>query len=110
MNFNVYQKKANSTSKNTEIFGDKLLYPVLGLSNESGEFLGKIKKVFRDNNGIIDEKTKKDLGGELGDILWYIAETCTQLDLDLESVAMDNIEKLLSRKARGKIGGSGDNR
>ena len=32
-----------------------IVYPTLGLTNEAGEFAGKVKKIFRDKNGVIDE-------------------------------------------------------
>jgi len=42
--------------------------------------------------------------------LWYIAQICTELNLSMEEVAKFNLEKLFSRKERGVITGSGDNR
>jgi len=110
MDFTFYQLNSNKTSLNTNICGNKFLYPVLGLSNESGEFLGKIKKIFRDKNGEIDLETKKDLESELGDVLWYLSEICTQLDLSLDDVAFNNLQKLKSRQTRGVLQGNGDNR
>jgi NTP pyrophosphatase (non-canonical NTP hydrolase) len=87
-----------------------VIYPTLGLTNEAGEVAGKIKKVFRDKDGIIGEAEREALKGELGDVLWYLAQLCTELDLSLEDVAAHNLEKLFSRLERGKIGGDGDNR
>ena len=46
--------------------------------------------------------------GELGDVLWYLTQICTELDLSLEEVAAENIEKLFDRLERGVIGGEGD--
>ncbi len=119
MDFDEYQTKAHGTSKNTSIMGSKLLYPVLGLGDESGEVLGKVKKRFRDDgsgNPITDEVLLKDdefkdmLTKELGDILWYISETAFQFGIPLDGIAQANIDKLYSRMARGVISGSGDNR
>ena len=47
---------------------------------------------------------------ELGDVLWFVAECCTVLRVDMDTVAELNIKKLADRKARGVIHGSGDNR
>jgi len=47
---------------------------------------------------------------ELGEVLWYVAALATDLKTELSEVANKNIEKLNSRKNRGVIGGSGDNR
>ena len=71
---------------------------------------GKIKKIFRDKDGLIGEADREALKGELGDVLWYLAQVCTELDISLEDVAAHNLEKLYSRLERGKIGGEGDNR
>ena len=87
-----------------------IIYPTLGLVNEGGEVAGKIKKVFRDKGGVISADDREALKQELGDVLWYFTQICTELDLTLEEVAAANLEKLLSRLARGVIGGNGDQR
>jgi len=110
MEFTDYQEKAHSTSQNTTIAGESSLYPVLGLCGESGEIAEKFKKVYRDKNGAMDADFLSLIEKELGDVLWYVAEICTQLNLNMGTVADRNIEKLFSRKERGVIGGSGDNR
>ena len=56
------------------------------------------------------EAERAALKGELGDVLWYLTQICTELDLSLDDVAGYNLEKLFSRLERGKIGGDGDNR
>ncbi len=52
----------------------------------------------------------KNLEKELGDALWYLGMMCNDLGLDLDSIAIKNLEKLKSRKERGVLKGSGDNR
>ncbi len=109
MKFSEYQEK----SRVTALYPDKdnnFVYPTLGLVGESGEIAEKIKKVLRDNNGELTEDKKTEIGKELGDVLWYIAQLSTELDMNLDKIAQGNIEKLYSRLERGKIGGSGDNR
>jgi len=109
MNFTEYQNKSRKTAKYPAI-GHGVIYPTLGLTNEAGEVAGKIKKIFRDKDGIIGAAEREALKGELGDVLWYLAQVCTELDISLDEVAETNIEKLYSRLERGKIGGDGDNR
>ena len=86
-----------------------LLYCSLGLG-EQGEIQGKIKKVLRDNEGIISEDTTNAIKGELGDLMWYVAQLAAELNISLEDVAQHNLDKLASRKERGVLQGSGDNR
>ena len=109
MNFTDYQQKAKNTAK-YPIIGHGVIYPTLGLTNEAGEVAGKIKKVFRDKDGIISDETREALKAELGDVLWYLSQTATELGLSLNEIAEYNIAKLLDRQARGKIQGDGDNR
>jgi NTP pyrophosphatase (non-canonical NTP hydrolase) len=109
MNFTEYQTKSRATAK-YPVIGHGVIYPTLGLTNEAGEVAGKIKKVFRDKEGIISDETREALKAELGDVLWYLSQTATELGLSLDEIAEYNIAKLLDRQARGKIQGDGDNR
>jgi NTP pyrophosphatase (non-canonical NTP hydrolase) len=109
MDFTDYQSKARATAK-YPVIGHPVIYPTLGLANEAGEVAGKIKKIFRDKDGIIAEPDKEALKAELGDVLWYIAQVATELGLSLDDIAEYNITKLLDRLERGKIKGDGDNR
>lgn len=110
MEIKEYQTKAHGTSLNTSINGNEWLYPVLGLADEAGEVCGKVKKLFRDKEGKLTPEFIEDIKKELGDIFWYLSETCIKLGIDLNEVAEKNIEKLYSRKDRNVIKGSGDNR
>ena len=85
-------------------------YVGLGLAGECGEFCDKLKKVVRDDDGFLQEDRRQALIGELGDVLWYASQAATELGVDLEEVAIRSLDKLLSRKERGVLKGSGDNR
>ena len=104
---NEYQLKA----KETAIFPkDKALeYLTLGLVGEAGEIANKVKKIIRDKKIQSDWKPS-DLAGEIGDVLWYCAMLADYLDANLGKIMDNNLDKLRSRKERGVLGGSGDNR
>ena len=104
-----YQEQSRKTYNDIET-NDPIVYPTLGLVNEAGEVAGKIKKIFRDKGGKVSEADKQALKAELGDVLWYLTQICTNLGLSLEDVAEANLDKLFSRLERGTIGGDGDNR
>lgn len=70
--------------------------------------LNKIKKIMRDYDGVVTDEFRADIKKELSDVLWYIAALASELDLD--EVAEANIKKLYSRKERGTLHGSGDDR
>lgn len=105
--FDSYQRISRKTW-NLVRTDHPIVYPTLGLVNEAGEVAGKIKKIFRDKGGQIGEEERQALKGELGDVLWYLTQICTELDLTLEEVAAYNLEKLLDRLERGVIRGEGD--
>ena len=109
MNFNEYQTNARKTAIYPNI-GNNLCYPTLGLCGESGEVAEKIKKIFRDDNGLITQEKRLEIKKELGDVLWYISNLSSELELSLEDVAITNINKLKERKNNDKLHGFGDNR
>lgn len=113
LTFENYQLDAASTAIYPGAgYGEEkaIVYCLLGLTNEAGEVAGKFKKILRDDHGFISEDKRKELGAEIGDVLWYVSNLASELGYGLEDIARENLAKLNSRKARGVIGGSGDNR
>lgn len=108
MNFSEYQEQAIITA--TYGSGMAMSYPTLGLCGEAGEVANKVKKVFRDDAGIVSEDKRAAIKGEIGDCLWYLAALCRDLNLSLDEAASENITKLRGRQERGTLKGSGDNR
>lgn len=109
--FGHYQQQAESTAiyPGRDTFMG-LIYCALKLAGEAGEVSEKVGKIIRDNNSEVTEEKRLDLLKELGDVQWYIAMCAYELNTPLIRVAQMNLEKLASRKARGKLGGSGDDR
>ncbi len=109
MTFDEYQREAARTAQ-YPVITHGVIYPTLGLTNEAGEVAGKVKKIFRDKGGALSDADRAALGAELGDVLWYLAQVCSELGLSLDEVARQNLAKLASRQARGVIQGDGDTR
>lgn len=109
MTFEEYQKKSRETAIYQNL-GNNFIYPTLGLAGETGEVVEKVKRVLRQKNGIVDEQSRIEISKELGDVLWYVAQLATELNLSLDDVVSSNIEKLSSRKERGTLHGDGDDR
>ena len=109
MEFDSYQIKARKTALYPNL-GSNNIYPTLGLVGEAGEVAEKVKKVLRDKNGEFDNQSKEAIKKELGDVLWYLSNLCTEFKFSLNDVALLNLEKLKLRSSRGNISGSGDDR
>lgn len=109
MTFEEYQKSSRKTAVYPDP-GKNFIYPALGLAGEAGEVVNKVKKIIRDDGGTIKSERVLEIKKELGDLIWYIAQLATELNLGLDDIAKDNIEKLYSRFDRGALKGDGDNR
>lgn len=111
MKMNDYQSASGATAiypGQGEALG--LAYVTLGLAGEAGEIANKVKKILRDNNGVISNEVRNDLLKESGDVLWYLARLVDELGGHLGGVADENLRKLLDRQRRGVLTGSGDTR
>jgi len=103
MTLNEYQRYAYSYSLDS---ARNINYLLLGLSGEVGELHSVFAKHVRDGGSIGWNNVKK----ELGDVLWFVAALAEFHGFTLDDVAQTNLDKLNSRKQRGTIGGSGDER
>lgn len=116
--FDEYQDFTRATA----IFPDNsgIVYCALKLNGEAGEVAEKVGKFARDKaRGLSNDafyshpdnpETIDALVLELGDVLWYVAQLADQMGVPLSTVVERNREKLLSRRARNVISGSGDMR
>jgi NTP pyrophosphatase (non-canonical NTP hydrolase) len=87
-----------------------LSYPALGLAGEAGEVAEHAKKAIRDDGGAVSPERRTAMAKELGDVLWYVTQLASELGLELDEIARENLEKLFSRQRRGVLSGSGDER
>ena len=128
MNLNEYQELALKTatygqaidklvvaavqSRNPESVASvmRLSYVSHGLAGEAGEFNDQVKRVTRDDGGLLTPERRQKLIKELGDVAWYLSQAARELGVTLEEVAKQNIEKLASRAQRGVLTGEGGER
>ncbi len=111
MDFNEYEEKASETA----VFNDrtteyKLMYLALGVAGEAGEVAEKIKKVMRNDNGIVSDEKRESIKSEVGDVLWYLSQLSRELGFTIEDAAQANMRKITDRKSRDVIRSEGDNR
>lgn len=82
-------------------------YLSLGLVGEAGEVASLFAKAVRDSGGLVNQDNLKK---ELGDVLWFVAVLAEHYSMDMQDVAVGNINKLRSRQQRNTLQGSGDDR
>jgi NTP pyrophosphatase (non-canonical NTP hydrolase) len=95
MTLNEYQEKALRTAN--EVGSRLMLNGALGLCGEAGEAADVVKKHFFQGH----ELDKAELTKELGDCLWYLAILAYSAHIDLDTVAIENVEKLQRRYPNG---------
>jgi NTP pyrophosphatase (non-canonical NTP hydrolase) len=108
MELSDYQRESRRTAEYPR--DAWLAYPALGLAGEAGEVAEHAKKAIRDDAGKVSDERRAAMSKELGDVLWYVAQLASELDLSLDDIASQNLEKLFSRQQRGVLSGSGDDR
>ena len=109
MTAELYEAQAGETA----IFPKEkaLEYLALGLTSEAGEVAGKVKKLIRDGEDVEGFEVKKlAIASEIGDVLWYCAMMAQEVGVPLNDILQENLRKLHSRKERGTLQGSGDER
>lgn len=109
MTLNDFQDAASKTCKPN---CDNAEYLILGLCSEAGEVADKRKKFLRDSDKTSEDaaKHRREIIMEVFDCLWYASQVARFYGYTLDDVASMGLEKLTSRKQRGVIEGSGDNR
>lgn len=95
MEFNEYQAKAQATDRLPQRGGDGVLVPLLGIVGEAASLQTEYKKWLRD--GCAHMFFRDHVREELGDILWYVANLATKLDIHLDEIAVTNLEKTRGR-------------
>ena len=99
MNFEEYQSAASETALYPRRMSN-LEYPTLGLAGEAGEVANIVKKIQRDNEGVLTDQVRDKLRDELGDVLWYISACADELGLTLDEIAAFNVDKLAKRHGK----------
>jgi NTP pyrophosphatase (non-canonical NTP hydrolase) len=112
MDIKDYQNLANGTDLINDLEGldPKWVYYVLGLTEEAGELAGKVKRIFRDDGGMLMAAKHDELVLEAGDVMWYLTRLMNYLGIDMQTVLEANINKLYKRREKGTLHGSGDDR
>jgi NTP pyrophosphatase (non-canonical NTP hydrolase) len=95
MELDDYQLKAIRTDQRPGDDEGAVMFPIIGLASEVGTLVKHFKKRIRD--GDAHELFVDEVAEELGDVLWYVANLASKLDLSLESIAARNLSKVGAR-------------
>lgn len=87
-----------------------LMYCTMGLSGEAGEVSNKVKKIYRDKDGVLSKEDAWNIAKEASDCLWYITALANELGFTMEEIMQYNYDKLIKRRETGTLQGSGDDR
>ena len=79
---------------------NRLTTAAVGISAEGGEFMEIVKKMVFQGKPWNDDN-REHLIIELGDVMWYVMQACTALDVSIEDVVAGNVEKLKKRYPGG---------
>lgn len=98
------------TARDTAIYPgrdtvDGLHYATLGLAGEAGEIANQVKKINRDDQGLLTDDRRRKIVDELGDVLWYASAIADEIGVDLSRIAGLNNDKLAERKSKNTIHG-----
>jgi NTP pyrophosphatase (non-canonical NTP hydrolase) len=95
MTFREFQKAALQTDRTGEDGVKALMIPLLGLAGETGSLLSEYKKWLREGDAY--RPFSDQVSEEIGDILWYLANLASKLNLDLGEIAAENLAKIEER-------------
>ncbi len=95
MTFREFQTEALRTDRTGKDDVKSLMIPLLGLAGETGSLLSEYKKWLREGNAYLPFSDQ--VSEEIGDILWYLANLASKLNLDLGEVAAENLAKIEER-------------
>ena len=111
-NFHLLEEYEEFMQSSKDYPVDKLsiTYPALGLNGEAGEVAEKVKKCWRDNNGVFTDEINKAILKELADVLWYIWACADDMGYTLEDVILTSMKKVKERQETNTVHGSGDDR
>lgn len=96
MDIKEYQELSKRTMKDGTMY-DKLLNCAMGISGEAGEVTDMTKKWAFQGHYLND----KDVIEELGDVMFYIVNYASTLNIKMEDVLKANVDKLMKRYPHG---------
>ncbi len=95
MQLDEFQRIAQETDQKPGTDDAALIVPLLGLVGEAATLQTEFKKRLRD--GDAHARFSEQVGEELGDVLWYVANIAHKMGLSLGEIAERNLDKTRGR-------------
>lgn len=67
----------------TAVYKEKVIYPCHEIVEEAGEVNGHVKRILRDDNGVLTDDRKRHITLELGDVMWGLVALARDLNVEL---------------------------
>lgn len=93
MDFKEYTEEVRRTVAHLPNSFQDQLHMSIGISTEANEILDAYKKSFAYDKSL----DVINVGEEIGDLMWYVANLTRMLDLDFEKILQINLDKLRAR-------------
>lgn len=97
MRASKFQKETLRTVNKGLDWNGRVSNALLGIQGETGEVADIFKKYLYQGHSI----DFMDVREEIGDVLYYIGLLCETMDMDMEEIMKENIEKLRERYPEG---------
>ena len=111
MNFNEYQKKSREHAfYPNQDSAEAFRYLIYGITGEAGELAEHFKHALRDEGDVLTPERREKIIKELADVLWYLANLCSELGVDFDEIPKIGLKKIDGRVKRGTLDGEGDSR
>lgn len=81
---------------------ERLLTSAVGINAEGGEFMEIVKKMIFQGKPYTEDN-REHMIIELGDIMWYVAQACMALGVNMDDVVSRNVQKLMKRYPGGSF-------
>jgi len=106
MNLTAYE----AACEKSDISDRTVDFYVESMAEEVGEIISYVKRLHRGDYERLNDEMKKEIMGELGDLIWPIVRMSHAMGYTFEYVLLHNQSKVLKRLDQGTLMGRGSNR
>lgn len=99
--FNEYQRAAVKVPVSRTTDHSPLQFPLLGLQEEVGKLASLLDISLTLNMDALTDDQTEEIRSRCGEMLWYLAHICRELNIDMEDIALRSLQELQNRAGNG---------